>query len=163
MSRNALIWKVYNERGQYVGATKFTAEAAMLVAALGAGARVKLDHHTLVWTEGKETKSAMDSYDDAGVVMIARVNAQRAESRRRADELARRVTPDNVACLKYDDGTPFAPVVLNSACTTYEQAEALLAARQASGHTARPERVAIVARSAYDRACAELLKLEAPK
>lgn len=81
MAREALVWKIYSERDRYVAATKFTTEAAMLVAALGDGASVKYQHHTLAWAEGKEGFSAADSYDDAGEMMIARVNASRLDAR----------------------------------------------------------------------------------
>lgn len=86
MARDALVWKVYSERGRYVAATKYTIEAAMLVAALGAGSSVKYQHHTLAWSEGKETFSAADSYDSAGEKMLERVNASRLEARERNEQ-----------------------------------------------------------------------------
>lgn len=75
-------WKVY--RGsEYLAACKHVEEAAVLVAFLGDGATIRLDHAArfTVWTEGKEDQSAGESYDHVVSTVerrIAEWNSKRA-------------------------------------------------------------------------------------
>lgn len=66
-------WKVYRygKNGEYVAATKYAEDAAALVALMTDGV-VKYDHKFVVWTEGAETISAAESYDQAAAIMLKR-------------------------------------------------------------------------------------------
>jgi hypothetical protein len=76
-----LVWKIYDSHSRYVVATKFTEEAAMLVALLGIDAQVKYLHAIVAWTEGREIQSAGESYDAAGECMLKRVRDELEKSR----------------------------------------------------------------------------------
>jgi hypothetical protein len=155
-----LSWKVYTPAPrEYVAACKRPEEAAILVAALGTGAQIKFEHHTPVWTEGEEDQSAADSYDHVAETCLERVNKQRVEAKRQFDAEQHRIPADCVACLKYDDGSQFGAIVLNSACETWDKATALLEDRKANGHAYRAERVVRMLRSLYETAMAEALKV----
>ena len=45
------IWKVYDERGEYIASCKHTEDAALLVLQHGAGAAVRYKHRFAVWTQ----------------------------------------------------------------------------------------------------------------
>lgn len=64
-------FKIYNAAGEYVAACRDGEDAAMMVAHLGDGARVKL-YGRIVWREGSEDFSAGESCDAARDVMRAR-------------------------------------------------------------------------------------------
>ncbi len=65
-------WKVYTADGKYVASTIGIDLASVLVAYLGDGATIRYLHGKPVWTEGKESVSAGESYD-----VVARVCADR--------------------------------------------------------------------------------------
>ena len=76
-------WKIFNAHKEYVGCMKDPADAAAMASILGEGATVKFTHRILVWTEGGETFSAGESYDEAARVMEQR----RAEASRAGYDL----------------------------------------------------------------------------
>lgn len=63
--------KVYNAKGVYIAACKFYEDAAALAVLNGDGTTIRLGHHKrhTVWTEGKETIPAAESYDEATRIM----------------------------------------------------------------------------------------------
>lgn len=69
--------KVYNAAGEYLASFKYEEDAAVLVAALGDGASIRIGHskRSVVWTEGKETQSAGESYDHVATTIRGRVEA----------------------------------------------------------------------------------------
>lgn len=79
-------WKVYKapdkpgKPGEFTAATKNPTEAALLVGFLGDGSQIKYRHHTLVWTEGKESFRATDSYDLVAHTCLERVATIRREA-----------------------------------------------------------------------------------
>jgi hypothetical protein len=88
-------WKVYHPGRGYVAGCKFADDAAVLVAAFGEGAQIKYRHHTLVWTEGKETQLAEESYEFVAQICVERVNevkrAAYADTRRQEAERRARI------------------------------------------------------------------------
>ena len=82
-------FKVYAANGvEYLAATKYAEDAAVLVSALGPGATIRTGHarKDTVWMEGDDG-NAGDSYDavaeHVAAVVMAR-NAARAEKHRKA-------------------------------------------------------------------------------
>lgn len=77
-------WKVYRggKNGEYIAATKYAEDAAVLVAMTTDGV-VKYDHKQVVWTEGAEEFKAGESYDRAVALMIERRNAENAAAKAR--------------------------------------------------------------------------------
>ncbi len=74
-------FKVYNKAGEYRACCKDAAEAAVLVAFLGDGAKVRWLHGSkwVLWHEGAEDSSAAESYDHAAEVMLVRRDSINAE------------------------------------------------------------------------------------
>ena len=64
-------FKVYSPAGEYIAACRYVDDAAVLVAFQGEGARVKLEHRRVLWTEGADGL-ASESYDAAAHVMLDR-------------------------------------------------------------------------------------------
>ena len=67
--------KIYDKNGEYLAACKRAEEAAALMAFLGDGSSVRNGHqksHT-VWIEGKEKKSASESYDFVAQIVYERM------------------------------------------------------------------------------------------
>ena len=58
-------WKIYNAAKEYRASCKDVEEAAVLVAFMGKGATIRIEHAVrfVVWREGEESQSAADSYD----------------------------------------------------------------------------------------------------
>lgn len=83
--RDGMNWKVYKapekpgRKGEFVAATKNPTEAALLVSHFGPGAQIRHRHHTLVWTEGKETFRAADSLELAAHTCLNRLATIRRE------------------------------------------------------------------------------------
>lgn len=65
-------WKVYDAEGKYVASVVSTTLAAVLVVHLGGGATIRYLHGRPVWTEGKESISAGESYDEVDRVCAER-------------------------------------------------------------------------------------------
>ena len=65
-------FKIYTASGEYVAATKYAEDAAVLIAVQGNGATVRLNHRRKLWTEGTESLSAAESYDYAASVINER-------------------------------------------------------------------------------------------
>lgn len=63
-------WKIYSSDGEYMAATKYAEDAAVLVGAMGEGATVRCSHSKkhIVWTEGNETISASESFDECAEI-----------------------------------------------------------------------------------------------
>lgn len=55
--------KIYSADGEYVASCKYCEDAAALVAMHGDGTTIRHGHSNIVWTEGKETQPASESYD----------------------------------------------------------------------------------------------------
>lgn len=79
-------WKVYNHLGSFMAATKHPADAAILVAAWGPGAKIKYKHHTTVWTEGKEEFRAGESYDQVAALCYKRAEDARREAQEKFEK-----------------------------------------------------------------------------
>lgn len=71
IAKFAPTYKVIHPNGEYIAATKYPVDAAVLVAAYGKGARVKA-RDRIVWHEGKESFPAGESYDRVATVIIRR-------------------------------------------------------------------------------------------
>ena len=66
-------WKVYDAHGHYQAACKDVEMAAAIIAAVGGdGWTIRLRHRLLLWTEGKESIRAGESYDT-----VARITHER--------------------------------------------------------------------------------------
>ena len=67
--------KVYAPDGEYVGACKYTTDAAAFAALYGPGATVRDGHRKkdIIWHEGQEETLAGDSYDEASITMNGRL------------------------------------------------------------------------------------------
>lgn len=90
----APFWKVYGPTGEYQAACKEPEAAAALVGFYGAGATIRAGHRDVVWTEGKETQPACESYDDTATTIMLRLNQIRqAAADKRASRL-RNVSPE---------------------------------------------------------------------
>ena len=68
-------FKVFNAEGEYVASVKYFEDAACLMSFYGEGASVRAGHgkKETLWTEGRESFSAGESYDDAAEVMASRL------------------------------------------------------------------------------------------
>lgn len=69
-------YKVFNPEGEYVASCKHIEDAAALVANYGNGATIRDGHSpkNAVWTEGKESQPAAESYDFVLVTVLSRLN-----------------------------------------------------------------------------------------
>lgn len=57
-------FKVYSAHGEYVASVKYLEDAAALIASCYTeGATIRWGHSTILWTEGKESQPAAESYD----------------------------------------------------------------------------------------------------
>ncbi len=67
-------YKVFTARGEYVASFKHVDDAAAFVAIQGDGVTVRLGHskRLTLWTEGRESRSAGDSYSAAAELMLYR-------------------------------------------------------------------------------------------
>ena len=67
-------WKVYDEAGNYIAATKDPIHAVMLASCLMDGVTVRYGHarRDIVWTEGAEAPDAVNSYDRAAEIISER-------------------------------------------------------------------------------------------
>lgn len=72
-------YKIYTSENEYIGCCKYLEDAALFVCSLGAGATVRDGHakRHIIWTEGAEDFSAIDSYDGAAEIMRKRIEAKR--------------------------------------------------------------------------------------
>jgi hypothetical protein len=70
-------FKIYNREGVYLASTKFTEEAAVLMAFLGDGATIRTGHAKadIVWTEGEDGEAG-ESYDAVGELVEKRREAR---------------------------------------------------------------------------------------
>ena len=70
-------FKVYNRDGEYIAATRYPDDAAVLAGARGEGTTVRLLHgvRDTVWREGAEEFSASESYDGAAATMLDRLES----------------------------------------------------------------------------------------
>lgn len=68
-------YKVYSAAGEYIAAAKYAEDAAVLVAARGDGATIRMEHKHTVWTEGAEDQPASESYDHVAKLVIERWQA----------------------------------------------------------------------------------------
>lgn len=70
-------FKLYDPSGGYVAAFKHPEDAALVLAAYGAGARLRDrgSGHRIVWTEGQETIGAGDSEQDCAAIIWGRIRA----------------------------------------------------------------------------------------
>jgi hypothetical protein len=61
----SLSLKIYSADGEYVASCKYCEDAAALVAMRGDGTTIRYGYsrQNIVWTEGKETQPAGESYD----------------------------------------------------------------------------------------------------
>jgi hypothetical protein len=78
-----LVWKVYNERGELVGATRYAEEAAAVLACNGDGAKVKRNGR-VVYKQGAGRDCdgrAFGEYDKAATRMVERWRANHAQQR----------------------------------------------------------------------------------
>ena len=76
-------YKVFTAGGTYVAAIKHLEDAAAFVSFQGEGATVRNGHakKRTIWTEGRESFSAGESYDSAAEIMRERIDAQHAATR----------------------------------------------------------------------------------
>lgn len=67
-------WKIFDAHGKYQAACKEIEAAAALIGFYGDGATIRFDHSkkSTVWTEGRETQEAFESYDHVAEVAYAR-------------------------------------------------------------------------------------------
>ena len=65
-------WKVYNASKEYIAACKYSEDAAALVSCNGEGGTIRHGHGKVLWTEGAESFSAGDSYDETARVVMER-------------------------------------------------------------------------------------------
>lgn len=70
-------WKVYNPEKKYIAAFVHAADAASLVALYGDGTTIRADHRLIMWTEGKESQPAAESYDHVHTTCHKRLQAYR--------------------------------------------------------------------------------------
>jgi hypothetical protein len=64
--------KVYNAHGDYIAACKHAEDAAALAAFNGNGTTIRHGHKLVVWTEGKETHPAAESFDFVATTIARR-------------------------------------------------------------------------------------------
>jgi len=84
--------KIYKitEASEYLGVsintlkTLANKDAVAFAALRGEGATVRWGHSWVLWTEGKESFGADESYDNAASVMIERLNARQRHARNEA-------------------------------------------------------------------------------
>lgn len=62
-------WKVYVDR-EYIASFKYPEDAARFIDA--GGTEVRFGHSLVVWVEGSEEQSAMESFDSAAAIMRER-------------------------------------------------------------------------------------------
>lgn len=79
-------WKVY-KGSEFRASCKYIEEAACLVALIGNGSTIKFAHSKVMWTEGKETQPAAESYDFVAQTVTERVQAYQLQYRQ---EMAKR-------------------------------------------------------------------------
>lgn len=77
-------FKIYTAEKEYVGSAKYAEDAVAFAALRGEGATVRWGHSWVLWTEGKESFGADESYDNAASVMIERLNARQRHARNEA-------------------------------------------------------------------------------
>ena len=65
-------YKVHTPERGYVASFKFIEDAAAFVACMGDGVVIKTRYGTTLWTEGKESQPAMESYDHVAEVAMQR-------------------------------------------------------------------------------------------
>ena len=80
-------WKVYDADGRYQAACKEIEAAAALIGFYGVDATIRFDHakSAIVWTEGRESQLAHESYDfvaDLAVRRQSEINARAYEKYR---------------------------------------------------------------------------------
>lgn len=68
-------YKVYSKHGEYLASCKYAEDAAAIVALNGEGSTIRLGHTIILWTEGKETCPAYESYDTVASVVDEREQA----------------------------------------------------------------------------------------
>ena len=69
---------IYDKDGEKRAADVYVFEdAAMFVSCLGAGATVRDGRTTILWIEGEERQSAVDSYDEAAEIIKGRLHDSR--------------------------------------------------------------------------------------
>lgn len=79
-------WKVFDAYGKYQAACKEVEAAAALMGFYGEGATIRFDHGkwATVWTEGRESQDAGESFDHVAEVASARRFNVQAEKLRAA-------------------------------------------------------------------------------
>lgn len=65
-------YKVYTPEKEYEASCKHGEVAAAIVAMLGDGATIRLDHSRILWTEGEEQIPASESYDGVAATLFVR-------------------------------------------------------------------------------------------
>lgn len=78
----SLLYKIYNADNEYVAACKFAVDAAAVVSNWGVGATIRYGHSKkcILWTEGKETEYAGNSYDFVSATCIRRLCIRRLKA-----------------------------------------------------------------------------------
>jgi len=66
-------WKIYDQRKRYQAACKEIEAAAQLVVWYGTGSTIRDRHGIIVWTEGSETQTAVESYDELAETVYSRI------------------------------------------------------------------------------------------
>lgn len=69
-------WKVYDPKGVYQASCKEIEAAASLMGFYGDGATIRHQHDRVVWREGDETQSAMESYDYVAEAAYSRLKKE---------------------------------------------------------------------------------------
>lgn len=69
----ALMWAVYDTDGDRIALLATAEDAAALVSILGDGTTIRRDEIVL-WTEGSESESAAESYDNTAEIVRGRYN-----------------------------------------------------------------------------------------
>lgn len=91
-------YKVHNPDGEYVAATRYAEDAAILVAEYGPGAKIKVGGR-IVWREGAEEIAAGDSFDRVREI----IHEREAERRNKAFSHAQ---PTRPGIAPYPDAVP---------------------------------------------------------
>jgi hypothetical protein len=67
--------KVYDAGGEYIASVKYAEHAAALVALEGDGATIRQGHakRMTLWTEGRESQPAAESYDFVATTVYERM------------------------------------------------------------------------------------------
>lgn len=66
-------FSIYDQQGELRARTAFPEDAGMFVALLGDGATIRYRSRGIVWTEGKEKRSASESYDFVAETIAERI------------------------------------------------------------------------------------------